>query len=133
MILVDTSAWVEFFRKTESPVHRRLHHLIDEDAYLVTTEIVRFELLAGARSDTHHLELLELLAPLPVLPLRDSGDYEDAAGLYRSARRGGVTVRVLTDCLIAQAAVKADASLLHADRDFDHLARVTDLRIEPVA
>ncbi|WP_250284862.1 MULTISPECIES: type II toxin-antitoxin system VapC family toxin [unclassified Frankia] len=132
MILVDTSAWIELLRGSKSPVHRRLRDLIDEDAYLVTTEIVRFEVFAGARSHEHQRELLALLASLPILPLHDSGDYENAAALYRSARHSGVTVRVLTDCLIAQAAIRADAGLLHADRDFDNLARITGLRIEPV-
>ena len=58
-------------------------------------------------------------------------DYETAATLYRTCRRGGQTVRKLIDCLIAAVAIKADIPVLHADTDFDVLARHTRLRIEP--
>jgi predicted nucleic acid-binding protein len=44
-----------------------------------------------------------------------------------------VTVRFLTDCLVAVPAIRAGATLLHADRDFDHLARISELCIEPLS
>jgi predicted nucleic acid-binding protein len=56
--------------------------------------------------------------------------YEDAALLYRTCRRGGETVRKLIDCLIAAHALRADIDVLHADADFDTLARHTALRID---
>ncbi|WP_322761497.1 PIN domain nuclease [Frankia sp. Cr2] len=132
MIVVDTSAWIELFRGTRSPAHRHLHWLVENKAPLVTTEIVWFELLAGVRSPGDGQLVEKRLTPFPVLPLAGIPDYQRAADLYRLARARGVTVRSLADCLVAVLAIKADARLLHADRDFDHLARVTDLRIEPV-
>ncbi|MGZ5294241.1 MAG: PIN domain-containing protein [Actinomycetota bacterium] len=36
------------------------------------------------------------------------------------------------DCLIAAVAIREGATVLHADRDFDVIARHTDLRIEPL-
>ncbi|MEI6362366.1 MAG: PIN domain-containing protein [Actinomycetes bacterium] len=53
--------------------------------------------------------------------------YEHAAGLYRHARWSGVTVRRLVDCLIAAVAIDHDVPVLHADRDFDALSRVSPL------
>jgi predicted nucleic acid-binding protein len=38
----------------------------------------------------------------------------------------------MTDCLVAVPTIEAGATLLHADRDFDALARHTPLRLEPV-
>lgn len=69
---------------------------------------------------------------LPVLPLCGLEDYEAAAQLYRTCRRAGETTRQLADCLIAVPAIGADATLLHAGRDFETLARHTPLRLEPV-
>jgi predicted nucleic acid-binding protein len=40
------------------------------------------------------------------------------------------TVCRLIDCLIAAVAIKANLSVLHADKDFDVLARHTRLRVE---
>jgi len=40
-------------------------------------------------------------------------------------------VRRLIDCLIAAVAIRADVPVLHADTDFDVLARRTALRLDP--
>jgi predicted nucleic acid-binding protein len=57
-------------------------------------------------------------------------DYEEAAALFRVCRRRGETVRKLIDCLIAAVAIGADIPLLHADADYEVLARHTALRID---
>ena len=56
-------------------------------------------------------------------------DYEEAAVLYRTCRRRGETVRKLIDCLIAATAMRAAIPILHADNDFEVLARHTPLSI----
>ena len=58
--------------------------------------------------------------------------FEQAVDLYRLARRAGATVRSSVDYLIAVCAVRNDLTLLHHDRDFDHLARVAPLRSRDV-
>jgi hypothetical protein len=50
--------------------------------------------------------------------------------MYRICRRNGETVRKLIDCLIASITIRAGLSILHADADFEVLARHTDLRYE---
>lgn len=123
MTLVDTSAWVEFLRSTGSDTHRAVRHLLEEDASIHTTDIVVMEILAGARDDSHLQQLRRLLARCEYLPTEGLATYETAAGLYRSCRRAGETVRALTDCLIAAVALRLGISILHNDRDFDVLAR----------
>lgn len=130
VILVDTSAWVEFLRNSGSPVHRHLRRLIERDAKLATSEVVVMEVLAGARDDDHSQRLRRMLFGCELLPLQRLTDYEAAAGLYRQCRRQGETVRRPTDCLIAVVALRARASILHADTDFDILAQHTGLKIE---
>lgn len=126
MILVDTSAWIEFLRDTGSPVCVRVDELLDTD--LGTCDPIRMEVLAGARDDQHLHDLRRLLARATNLPTGPA-DYERAAALYRVCRRGGTTVRSLMDCLIAAHAIREDLGLLHADADFDALAHHTDLRL----
>lgn len=89
-------------------------------------------LRAGRSSRAEATELRDQLHQLTVLRLDPLQGYEEAAGLYRTARRNGVTVRKMTDCLIAVPIIRAGASLLHNDADFDHLASCSPLRIEPV-
>ncbi len=128
MILADTSAWVEFLRATGSEANVRLRDLLD-GGELLTTDVVRMELLAGARDDAHRDELRGLLGRCDFMPTDGPGDYESAADLYRACRRSGHTVRALTDCLIAAVAIRGRAALLHADADFDALALHTPLEI----
>ena len=127
MILIDTSAWVEFLRDTGSPVCLRVDALLDED--ILTCHPVRMEILAGARDERHLTDLRRLLARASVLPT-DPIDYEVAAALYRTCRRGGETVRKLIDCLIGAVAIRADVPVLHSDADFEALARWTSFQVE---
>jgi predicted nucleic acid-binding protein len=129
MILVDTSAWVEFLRDTGSPVCFRVDELLGEE--IAICHPIRMEVLAGAR-DEHHLESLRgLLARASVLETSPA-DYEAAAALYRACRRHGERVREVIDCLIAAHAIREGVAVLHADSDFDRLARCTGLQVCPV-
>jgi hypothetical protein len=53
--------------------------------------------------------------------------------LFRERRRGGETVRRLIACLIAAVAIRSGAAVLHADADFDVLARHTKLQLDEAA
>ncbi len=126
MILIDTSAWVEFLRDTGSDVCMRVDVALDTD--IAVCDAIRMEVLAGAR-DEHHLQALRRLlaraVDLPTEPVR----YDEAAMLFRRCRNEGETVRKLIDCLIAAIAVRANVPVLHRDRDFDVLARHTELQV----
>lgn len=126
MILIDTSAWVEFLRDTGSPICMRVDELLDGE--IATCDPIRMEVLAGARNESHLNDLRRLLARASVVDLVP-GDYEDAAALYRACRRQGDTVRKLIDCLIGAIAIRANVLVLQADSDFEVLARHTSLQL----
>ncbi|CAN5383224.1 type II toxin-antitoxin system toxin ribonuclease VapC11 [soil metagenome] len=128
MILIDTSAWVEFLRDTGSPVCRQVDRLLGGE--IATCDPVRMEVLAGAGDEGHLNQLRRLLARAPVLAT-EPVDYEEAAALYRTCRRRGEPVRRLIDCLIAAVAIRADVPVLHTDTDYAVLARHTSLRVAP--
>jgi predicted nucleic acid-binding protein len=127
--LVDTSAWIEFLRGTGSPVHLQLRALLKDDRPLATTEVVVMEVLAGARDPDDPQRLRRLLLRCRMLPIRGLADYEQAAALYRVCRGAGETIRRLTDCVIATVAIRLGVPLLHADADFDAIARHSALRV----
>jgi predicted nucleic acid-binding protein len=127
VILVDTSAWVEFLRATGTQTHLQVRSLLARGEPLATTEVVVMEVLAGARDEAHLRALRRLLLRCELLPLNGLADYEAAADLYRTCRGSGETIRALTDCLIAVPAIRAGAAVLHADRDFDAIARQSAL------
>lgn len=129
MILLDTSAWVEYLRHTDSDVNGRVHEAIERDEELPVLDVVRLELLAGAGGEPQADALRRFLARFPPVPTASPADHEHAAALYRSARRSGRTVRSLVDCLVAAAALRLDLPLLARDRDYPALAAVCDLRL----
>lgn len=124
MILIDSSAWIEFLRDTGSTVCLRVDELLGTD--IAVCEPVWMEILAGARDDRHLGDLRRLLARATRLKT-ESIDFEQAAALYRICRRQGETPGKMIACLIAAIAIRANVPVLHADEDFEVLARHTAL------
>lgn len=131
MIVVDSSAWIELFRATESPVDLTLTRLLGEGASLAVTGLVVVEVLAGARNQFEHHRLRRHLAACRMLHLGGLPGFESAAKLVQECRARGVTPSV-SDCLIAAPARDAGAAVLHADKDFDAIASVTGLTVYPL-
>jgi predicted nucleic acid-binding protein len=127
VILIDTSAWVEFLRDTGSSICGRVDDLLAMD--IATCDPIRMEVLAGARDETHLRDLRGLLARASLLPT-EPVDYEEAAAIYRGCRRHGQTVRRLIDCLIAATAIRHGVPVLHSDSDFEVIGRHTALHID---
>ena len=129
MIVVDSSAWIEFLRGTGSTADAAVRAELAADGVLGVVDVVRLELLAGASTDRQVTVVTRLLARAVALPTLSPADHEHAALLYRSARRSGQTVRSLIDCLVAAVALRVDAPVLARDRDYEVLASVSPLRL----
>jgi predicted nucleic acid-binding protein len=125
MILVDTSVWIEVFR-ARRPLDLESVVAFDD---IVTCLPVMQEVLQGFRDERAFRTARDAMKALPLVesPLA-IGVFEEAAELYRSARRAGITVRSSVDCLIATCAVRNNLEVLHCDRDFNELERVSPLR-----
>lgn len=125
MILVDTSIWIEVFRKND-PLDLEQHIRFDQ---VVTCLPVIQEILQGFSDESAFRKARLAMFNLPIveLPLT-AGVFDKAIDLYRVARRKGITVRSSVDCLIAACALRNDLEVLHRDRDYEQLARVSSLR-----
>ena len=131
MILVDTSAWIEYLRATDSSTHLRLRGALESRGRLATTGVVLLEVLSGARDERHADDLRRLLDRCRYLPFTEPSDHEAALGIYRACRSAGQAVRSLSDCLVVGVAIRERATLLHRDVDFDAIAQFTALAVEP--
>ena len=127
MILVDTSVWAAFYNGAASAQVERLDRALQSEAVGIAPVILT-EVLQGFRTERGFETARRLLTALPMLAL-DAAGHVDAARLFRSLRRRGVTVRGAVDCIIAQTCLSADVELLAADRDFTLIARHTKLRL----
>jgi len=125
MTLVDTSVWIEVFRRSRSLDIESI--LSFED--IVTCLPVIQEVLQGFVDEAAYRVARDAMLAFPVVesPLRLELLLE-AIGLYRGARRQGLTIRSSVDCLIAACALRHDLEVLHRDRDFAAIGRVAPLR-----
>ncbi len=131
MILIDTSAWIEYFRATGSAAAAEVRRLLStEPDRVVMCEPVAMEILSGAVDDDKHAKLEQLVNGLPTLKVDDAVDFRSAAAIYRAARRAGQTIRSVNDCLIAAVSIRHGASIIHRDADFEAIAAITGLEAQ---
>ncbi|MDX6663277.1 MAG: hypothetical protein QOG09_1379 [Solirubrobacterales bacterium] len=129
MIVVDTSVWIDLLNGGDRGPGRRCAELIEAGAPLALTDIILTEVLQGLGSEREARRVEAHLRAFPILRLESLDDFSLAASLYRQARSAGVTIRKTLDCLIAAPCVRTNASIFHADADFDRLASCTALRV----
>jgi predicted nucleic acid-binding protein len=124
LILIDTSVWVEVLRK---PSRLQLEEVAGWEEITTCLPVVQ-ELLQGIRDPQAYRFAREAMLSLPLVeaPLRTEV-FLEAAELFRTARRAGLTVSSGFDCLIAACALRNGLILVHRDQDFDRLARVSPL------
>ncbi len=133
MILVDSSAWVEFDRATGSDVDQALTELIAADGPLAVTEPIVMEVCAGARDRARERDLRRLLGRFQLARFDPAADFNGAVTIYRTCRRAGVTPRGLIDCMIAAVALRGSHEVLAFDRDFSQVAAVVGLALHPIS
>ena len=126
MSLIDTSAWIEYLRQTGSRANIEVRRTLNVDPEIC--DVIRMEILAGAREQQHLTQLEKLLARATTIKT-EPVDYDNAAAIYRACRKLGVTIRAQIDCLIAAIAIRTNTKIIHHDSDFEAIAQVTKLKI----
>jgi predicted nucleic acid-binding protein len=130
MFLVDTSVWIEVFRR---PSRIRLEEEVPLDQVATCFPIIQ-EVLQGFREESAFRFARQNLLALPVVESPLTWEvFEMGAQLYRTGRRAGVTIRSGVDCLIAACALRNGLTVLHYDRDFTHLAQLSALQVRNLA
>jgi len=127
-MIVDTSVWVNYFNSNKSWQADRLRNAIEENETIVLPGIVLTEILLGFSTDKEAEKVSALLEAFEVSPELTTGDYKQAAAIYRKCRRQGKTIRSTVDCLIAVICIRDGLALLSKDRDFDFISESYPLK-----
>jgi predicted nucleic acid-binding protein len=129
VLLVDSSVWIEAFRKGST---LRIDAVLPFDE-VVTCPVIVQEVLQGFREEHAFRVARGAMLALPMVESPVPIELHVAAAeLYRAARRAGITPRSSVDCLIAETALRHDLVLVHADRDYELLSRLRPLRCRKV-
>ena len=124
-VLIDTSVWVSYFRKTGGEeVKAAVQEALLENR-VATCWTVQAELLVGARGWGEFERLNALFSSLLHIPMGESL-WEESSRLGFELRRKGLTVP-LPDLLIAQASMVGESELWHADTHYEAMAPYVDL------
>ena len=121
-LLVDTSAWIEVFRRRPRVTLEQVAGDLDR---VVTCLPIIQEVLQGFDDEQAYRIAHTAMWALPRVESPLTPEVVDAAvDLYRRARRTGLTIRSSVDCLIAVCASRHHLRVVHRDRDFPRLAAV---------
>lgn len=128
MVLVDTTVWIDLFAGHDTPQVNALERRLDAGEDICVCGVVLTEVLQGIREDADYRRTRARFAHFLFLPMGPD-TFVQAAELYRSLRRRGITIRKPIDCMIAAVAIEHVVPLLHNDRDFDPIAKHCGLRV----
>lgn len=128
MTIVDTTVWIDFFRGKNTPETEILQHMLNAGEDICICGVILTEVLQGIREDADHTEVASCFEAFLFLPMHHR-TFVNAAHLYRTLRRRGITIRNAVDCMVAAVAIEHDIPLLHHDRDFGPMAEHCGLKV----
>lgn len=127
MVLVDTSVWIDFFQRPDSPSIKQLEALIKDNNRAVICGIILQEILQGIRNDGSYTLAKARLSALPFI-ITNKDVYLSASAIYRTLRTKGITVPAV-DVTIASLAILNEIPVLTNDKHFSTIALYSDLML----
>lgn len=128
MVIVDTSAWIEYFRGGLPRIVNTIDLCLEQDL-VVIGDLVYCEVMQGIRLPREREEVSSLLLALPQFEMVGFSMAEKSAANYRLLRSKGVTIRKTIDVLIGTFCAEHGLKLIHHDSDFDLMAKHIGLDI----
>ena len=126
MIVVDSSALIEYYRPSgKANVRKAVAQAIKNDQVAVNG-IIKAEILAFASGKKEFLKLSSDFDAFHWLSLKKS-DFDLASELGRVLRKKGITIPP-TDLIIAASAIRAKAALYHVDSHYDQVEKYSRLK-----
>ena len=126
MILVDTSVLIGFLRGTENRAVSKFQQVLDGGLPFGITNHIYQEILQGASTQKEFGRLKDYLDTQTFYDLKFGREsHSRAAQLYFECRRNGYTLTSTIDCIIAEVAIEHGLLVLHDDKDYEYIQRVT--------
>jgi hypothetical protein len=126
LILVDTSAWIEFWKRPDSPVAEAVEGLLREERVALAGVVVA-EVLQGVKRREERDFIQEHFADLAFLEA-DRQDWTLTGWMLYSLRSKGINLP-LTDALLAQLCLRHGVRLLSLDQHFDQIPELRRFRV----
>lgn len=129
MIMIDTSAWIEFFKPSGNKMIKDTVKYCLEYKLVAMGDLIYCEFLQGIRTSKELNSIKILFSGLAKFDMVGFKLAEKSAENYRYMREHGITVRKTIDVLIASFCIENSFELVHFDSDFDLMEKALGLRI----
>jgi len=126
-ILVDSSIWIEFFRRPDSPASLALDYLLAH-RLVCTAGLIKAEVVPGARSQRDFWRLRSLFDALPFAPERD-GFWSHLIRFRRRLQTKGIIGIGIPDLIVATVAIQNRKLVFTADEDFARMVPHVPVRL----
>lgn len=121
MVIVDTSAWIEYLKGSRARVVSTVDQCLEQDLVAIG-DLIYCEIMQGIRSPRERSKVSSLLLALPHFDMVGFSMAEKSAANYRLLRSKGITVRKTIDVLIGTFCSEHGFQIVHNDSDFDVMA-----------
>jgi predicted nucleic acid-binding protein len=128
MIVVDTSAWIDYFRGIVAP-HTDTLDVVLETNRIIIGDLIIAELLQGFKTNKEYIQVKNLIETLEYRDLVGKDIALKTADNFRSLRSKGIIIRKTIDVIIATFCMENGFELIHNDRDFDPIEKHLGLKV----
>jgi len=120
-IIVDTSAWIDYFNKPNSKIGKAVENIIKQEKIFIAGVILT-ELLQGAKVQQEFDDLLDSMLAIPVLET-NLNTWIETGRLAFTLRRQGITIPT-TDLIIAALARRENCAIFTLDHHFKKIPEI---------
>ncbi len=128
MVIVDSSVWIDFLNRKQTPQTGWLRSAMAGGNIGLTT-LVLTGVLQGIRFENRFRAAEQLFLTMSVFEIVSVSLAAHAARNYRALRARGVTVHSTVDCLVATFCIQNGHRLLHCDADYNFFEQHLGLKV----
>ena len=120
MKLIDSSAWIEYYRKDGNSEYKASISDAIQNNTAAVNGIIQLEILVFTKTQSEYDEIFSDFSALHNLELNDSV-FQKASEIGFDLRRKGITIPA-ADLIIAASAMFTNSELIHFDKHFTYIA-----------
>jgi predicted nucleic acid-binding protein len=128
MVIVDTSAWIEYFKGGIPHIVEKVDQCLERDLVGIG-DLVYCEIMQGLRAPRQRSQISTLLLSLPQFDMVGFSIAEKSAANYRLLKSKGITIRKTIDVLIGTFCAENGLRIVHRDSDFELMAKPIGLEV----
>jgi hypothetical protein len=118
-VLIDTCAWIDFFRSKQGMLGNAVSSAIEKDQALLCGVVIT-ELLQGTKGKKEKQQLEFVISAVEILDTTKQ-DWIEAGLCLQGLRQKGITLPI-SDALLAAIALRHAVPVLTIDKHFEHLS-----------